>query len=237
VKVPDPRIGSLLALTVSVLLSAVTIAGARPHARMTVPVVTFSTSGPPPNLEIGCPSPPGAVHGIQVWIHVTQWCSLAGVRDQAQFKLQMEIYNPSKYNLEIGPEHVRLIVAQLNLSKWSPPRSGPATTERPFRTTYLHQSVWAIPANANDAYDPIPHVPGDLTFATHWEESLLSPGRTFVPAKHLGDIVYYIPYLSDDPKGIQTSADVLGVAYMYGRTIVVLCPKGHWGPKRPAGNF
>jgi hypothetical protein len=231
------RIGRLLAaaLMLTLLSAAVTDAGARATSPRTV--AASVTPGPPPDLGIGCPSPPGAVNGIRIWIHVTKWCNLPGVRGQAQFKLQMQIFNSGKRTLEIGQEHMRLIVAKLNLSRWTPPRDGQATIERPFRTTYLHHPVWAIPANAEDAYDPVPHVPNDLTFATHWGQSWLTPGRTFNPGYHSGDLVFYVPYQPHDPHGIATSADVLGIAYMYGRNIVVICPNGHWGPKEPAASF
>lgn len=195
------------------------------------------SSGPPAELGIGCPSPPGAPDAINVWIHVTQWCDLPGVRGQAQFKLQMQIYNSGSRTLGIGQEHIRLIVATLDPRKWSPPREGAETIERPFRTTYLGHRVWAVPANAEDAFDPIPYIPGDLTFATHWGLSRLAPGRTFNPSYHSGDLVFYVPYLPDDPRGVATEEDVQGIAYMYGRDIVVLCPKGHWGKKEPAASF
>lgn len=202
-------------------------------------VVGTITPGPPPHLGIGCPSPPGAQHGIQIWIHVIQWCDLPAVRGQAQFKLQMEIYNRGRRTLGIGQEHMRLIVADLDLSRWSPPRDGSVTTEQPFQTTYLGRRVWAVPANAEDAYDPnpMPGVSDNLTFATHWGQSRLAPGATFRPSFHSGDLVFYVPYLPHDPHGLATEADVLGIAYVYGREIVVMCPKEHWGHREPAPTF
>jgi hypothetical protein len=188
-------------------------------------------------LDIGCPSPPGAPHGIKVWLHIAKWCALSAVRGQAQFKLQLQIENRARRSLGVGLEHMRLIVASLDVRRWSPPESGAATVERPFRTRYLGRTVWAIPPNAEDAYDPVPHVRGDLTFATHWGQSSIAPGQTFNPSFHSGDLVFYVPYLPNDPSGAATSEDVLGMAYVYGREIVVLCPKENWGPKVPAAAF
>ncbi len=225
------------ALIVALSLLCVS-AGCTWAAPTSVDVLTSSVAGgAPPDLGIGCPSPPGAPHGTRIWIHVTRWCSLPGVRGQAQFKLQMQIYNRGKHTLGIGQEHMRLIVKQFNVRQWSPPRYGRPTTERPFRTSYLGEHVWAVPANAEDAYDPILHVPGDLTFATHWGQNQLAPGMTFNPSFHSGDLVFYVPDLAHDPHGRATSADVLGIAYVYGREIVVMCPTEHWGPKVPAGSF
>jgi hypothetical protein len=149
----------------------------------------------------------------------------------------MQIYNSSERTLAIGQEHIRLIVAGLDPREWSPPRHGAETIERPLRTTYLGHSVWAVPANAEDAFDLVPHVAGDLTFATHWGQSKLPPGQTFNPSYRSGDLVFYVPYLPDDPRGVATEKDVLGIAYMYGREVVVMCPKGHWGSKEPAATF
>ena len=196
------------------------------------------SSGVAASLDLGCPSPPGAPQGIQVWIHVTKWCGLPAVRGQAQFKLQLQIYDSGKRTLGIRQEHLRLIVAHFNVARWSPPRDGQTTTERPFRTTYHGQHVWAIPPNAEDAYDPVPGIPGDLTFATHWGQAQVAPGRVFRPSYHNGDLVFYVPYLPHDyPGGAATAGDVLGMAYVYRDEIVVLCPKERWGPKEPAATF
>jgi hypothetical protein len=97
--------------------------------------------------------------------------------------------------------------------------------------------VWAVPPNAEDAFDPIPHEPGVATFATHWGQYRLAPGKTFHPHYHWGDLVFYVPYLPHDRYGEATDRDVLGMAYVYGREIVVLCPREHWGPKEPAATF
>jgi hypothetical protein len=192
------------------------------------------------SLDLGCPSPPGAPHGVQIWIRVVQWCDLAAVRGQAQFKLQMQIYNSGKRTLNISQTHIRLIVSEFDPSKWSPPREGAPTEDRPFRTTTASgQHVWAIPPNAEDAYDPnpVPSIPGNLTFATHWGQYSLGPGQVFHPSYHSGDLVFYIPHLQHDSTGLATRNDVLGVAYVYGREIVVMCPRERWGRKAHAENF
>jgi hypothetical protein len=203
-----------------------------------VSAATTTSSAVSSSLDLGCPSPPGAPHGIQVWIHVVQWCGLAAVRGQDQFKLQMQIYNSGKRTLNIGQAHIRLIVARFDPSKWSPPQKGAPTEDRPFRTTISSgEHVWAVPPNAEDAYDPVPGIPGDLTFATHWGQYNLGPGQVFHPSYHSGDLVFYLPHLPHDPTGLVTKNDVLGVAYVYGREIVVLCPKERWGHKEPAASF
>jgi hypothetical protein len=223
-----------LILVVLVLLGA----GITRHAGPQSAYASSRTSrGETAALDLGCPSPPGAPHGIQVWIRVVQWCGFPAVRGQAQLKLQMQIYNSGRQTLGIGLEHLRLIVANFNPGRWSPPRVGATTTERPFRTSYHGHSVWAVPPNAEDAYDPVPGIPGDLTFATHWGQSRLGPGQVFRPSYHSGDLVFYVPYLPHDPHGLVTDRAVMGMAYVYGREIVVMCPQERWGPKRPAGNF
>jgi hypothetical protein len=223
-------------MAVLVLLAAGAIG--IPWTAGTASASSGSHSGLSASLDLGCPSPPGAPHGIQLWLHVTQWCGLPAVRGQAQFKLQLQIYDSGKYTLGIRQEHLRLIVADFDIAKWSPPRYGPQTTERPFRTTYHGQHVWAIPPNAEDAYDPVSGIPGDLTFATHWGQAQLTPGQIFRPSYHNGDLVFYVPYLPHDyPGGSATAEDVLGMAYVYRDEIVVLCPKERWGPKEPAATF
>jgi hypothetical protein len=219
------------------LAFAVICAGASAPSSSAGGLTDSVSSGPPAELGIGCPSPPGAPHGIHVWIHVTKWCSLPAVRDQAQFKLQLQIYNLGSDTLAIGQEHIRLIVATLDPRNWSPPRHGPETVERPFRTTYIGEHVWAVPANAEGASDPIPYL-GERTLVTYWGASSLAPKSTFNPSFHSGDLVFYVPYLPDDPRGVATRKDVLGVAYMYGRGIVVLCTKGNWEKnEESAANF
>jgi hypothetical protein len=187
--------------------------------------------------DLGCPSPPSAPHGIQVWLRVTKWCGLSAVRGQAQIKLQLQIYNSGRRTLGIRPEHLRLIVASFNVDRWSPARTGQTTSERPFRTIYHHEPVWAVPPNAEDAYDPIPGVPHDKTFATHWGQTQLSPGEIFHPSYKRGDLVFYLPYLANDPRGQATAEDIIGMAYVYRDEIVLLCPKERWGSKEPANTF
>lgn len=220
------------------VVSLLTGTSGLPSAEGTVLRSSNPTSGRATSLDLGCPSPPGAAHGIQVWIRVKQWCGLPAVRRQAQFKLQLQIYDSGKRTLGIRQEHLRLIVADFDVAKWSPPRHGRTTTERPFRTTYQGRHVWAVPPNAEDAYDPVPGIPGDLTFATHWGQTQLTPGQIFRPSYHDGDLVFYVPYLRHDyPRGAATAEDVLGMAYVYRDEIVVLCPRERWGPKEPAATF
>jgi hypothetical protein len=193
------------------------------------------TAGPPEDLGLGCPSPSGAPQGIQVWLRVVKWCGLPAVRGQAQFKLQLRIYNKGKHTLGIGLEHLRLIVAKFNLAKWTPPAG---TYERPSRITVENQRLWAIPPNGEDAADPnpLPGKPNNYTFATHWGQTRLGPGQVFNPSKHVGDVVFYVPYLPHDPQGVATRNDVLGMAYVVEGELVVMCPKERW-KKESAEDF
>ena len=134
--------------------------------------------------------------GLKFWIHVKQWCALSAVRGQAQFKLQMQIHNRHRqHSLDIRQSRMRLIVREFDSDRWTPARRGQPTYDRPIRTTYGGKHVWAVPANADGAYDPnpLPHIPSNLTFATHWGISRLGPGDTLNPGYHEGDLVFYVP--------------------------------------------
>jgi hypothetical protein len=174
--------------------------------------------------------------GLKFWIHVKQWCALPGVRGQAQFKLQMQIHNRDQHrSLDIQQSRIRLIVREFNPDHWSPPRFGPPTYDRPIGIAFRGEHVWAVPANADSAYDPnpIPHVPNNLTFATHWGLSSLDPGGTLDPGYHEGDLVFYVPA----PHHHGAIQNVVGVAYVKGHEIIALCDPDDWGPKEPAGDF
>jgi hypothetical protein len=183
--------------------------------------------------DIGCPSPPGSPRGIKVWIRVRRWCALPAVRRQAQYKLQVKIHNSSSRTLDISRPHIRLIVKHFKRRQWTPPRIGAPTRERPFRTRYNGRRVWAIPPNAERAYDVKSR--NEWTFATHWNAYSLRPGRTFRPRRHKrGAAVFYLPYGGNRAR---TLRGVMGLAYVDGRDIIVMCPKRRWGPKVPAGSF
>jgi hypothetical protein len=186
---------------------------------------------------LGCPSTLPNPEHIKVWILVTHWCGLGAVRGQAQFKIQVQLHNDSPHNLNISQSRMRLVVSEFSLDKWSPPRLGEATTDRPIRTTYGGETVWAIPANANNAFDPLPHQPGVGTFATHWDQSVLAPGETSPTGFHVGDLVFYAPALPHDPHYHDALSNVVGIAYVKGRDIIGLCPREGWKHHARAETF
>jgi hypothetical protein len=186
------------------------------------------------SAQLGCPSHSNPQR-IKLWIHVTQWCALHAVRGQAQFKLQMRIHNQStRHRLDIGLSRMRLIVRVFHRDKWTPPRVGEATTERPVRTIYAGERVWAVPPNAENAFDFLPHRRGVGTFATHWGGSVLGPGETFNPDFHYGDLVFYVPAPHDGEGALD---NVVGMAYVRGHEIIALCRPQDWGPKVRAETF
>jgi hypothetical protein len=185
-------------------------------------------------LDFGCPSGPHPPRGIHVWIRVVKWCGVSAVRGQVQLKVQVQIHNSGRRTLDISRGHLRLIVTPFARTKWSPPRNGPPTTDRPFKTTYAGRRVWAIPPNADAAADPIPHKSREFTFATHWGGSRLGPGQTFRPHHHYGDLVFFLPSTSF---GARAGKSVLGLAYVDGRDIIVLCPEKGWPDPVPAADW
>jgi hypothetical protein len=221
----------------SLSLILLTVVGAALLISANAPAAGSSPNGPGPALassELVCPSHSNP-HGIKLWIHVTRWCGLHAVRGQAQFKIQMRIHNQSaSHRLDIGLSRMRLIVHEFHLDKWTPARIGQPTTERPVRTTYAGQHVWAVPPNAEDAFDFLPHHRGVGTFATHWGGSVLAPGATFNPNFHYGDLVFYVPAPHDGEGALD---NVVGMAYVKGHEIIALCRPVDWGPKVPAASF
>jgi hypothetical protein len=185
-------------------------------------------------LALGCPSPPDPVHKIRVWVRVVKWCGNPAVRGQAQVKLQLRVKNIGRKPLDLSPGHFRLIVRHFDRRRWTPPRVGASTTDRPFVTTHDGTRVWAVPPNADGAFDPITSEVG--TFASHWNTSgTLAPGATFVPIDRRpgktsgrGSLVFYIPI---DPRHRRALYGVLGLAYVEQQDILVLCPTSHWGPR------
>lgn len=166
-------------------------------------------------------------------MRVVKWCGNPAVRGQAQLKLQVRVHNSGKRRLDLDPTHIRLVVLGFNRARWSPPRIGGRTTDRPIRTRYRGRRVWAIPPNAERAYDRASG--GYATFATHWNAPSLAPGRTFEPRDHeTGAVVFYVPMGRKDPTRLD---GVVGLAYVDGRDIVVLCPPDRWGKRVPEGSF
>jgi hypothetical protein len=174
--------------------------------------------------------------GIRLWIHVTHWCIVPGVRGQAQFKVQMRIHNQSRHRLDIGQDRVRVIVRRFDPDHWSPARIGQPTLDRPVQTTFHGETVWAVPANADRAYDVFPNKP-EPTHATHWPISQLGPKQTLNPHYHYGDLVYDLPMPRRKPPRWSMIHNIVGVAYIKGRSIIALCRPASWGSHRPAGTF
>jgi hypothetical protein len=185
-----------------------------------------------PGRVLGCPARSNP-SGFKFWIHVKQWCAEPAVRGQAQFKLQMQIHNRDQDDsLDISQGRMRLIVQEFDLDRWTPPAS---SADRPIRVRYEHESVWAVPANPNGVADPdpLPGIPNNYTFATHWETTTLDPGATLNPGPYEGDLVFYIPA----PRHHGAVENVVGMAYVKGHEVIALCRVPDWGPREPAESF
>ncbi|HEV2791712.1 MAG TPA: hypothetical protein VGV69_10475 [Solirubrobacterales bacterium] len=205
-------------------------------AAVSTPLSTASTSGPAATTSAnGCASEHNS-QGVKLWIHVTKWCIVPGVRKQAQLKVQMRIHNQSNRPLDISRDRIRVILREFDPDRWSPPRIGQPTRERPIRTTYRGESVWAVPANADSAYDMFPNKNAP-THATHWVKSQLGPKETLNPHMHYGDLVYHLPIPQPKPRGWKAIHNVVGIAYTKGRDIIAICPPRTWGEHAEAGTF
>jgi hypothetical protein len=205
-------------------------------AMAALPVAPAGAAGPTATASgNGCESEHNP-QGIQLWIHVTKWCIVPGVRQQAQLKVQMRIHNQSDRRLYIGQDRIRVILREFDPDRWSPPQYGQPTLDRPVQTTYRGESVWAVPANADGAYD-IFHNKPEPTHATHWPESQLGPKQTLNPHYHYGDLVYHLPIPHPKPPGWDAIHNVVGIAFVNGRDIIALCPPEAWGEHAPAGTF
>jgi hypothetical protein len=201
------------------------------------PAASVAISGSPAAAASGngCASEHNPA-GIRLWIHVTRWCIVPGVRRQAQLKVQMRIHNQSDQRLYIGQDRIRVILRRFDPDDWSPAQIGQPTLDRPIQTTYRGEQVWAVPANADGSYDVFPHKP-EPTHATHWPESQLGPKDTLNPHFHYGDLVYHVPIPHPRPADWSVIGNVVGIAYIKGRDIIALCPPSSWGEHAPAGTF
>jgi hypothetical protein len=159
-----------------------------------------------------------------------------GVRKQAQLKVQMRIHNRSNHRLDIGRTRVRVILRRFDPDRWTPAQIGAPTSDRPVRTRYQGRSVWAVPANADGAYDIFPNKP-EPTHATHWVRSQLGPKQTLNPHFHYGDLVFHLPTPHPKPRGWAPIDNIVGIAFVKGRNIIALCPPETWGEHAPAGTF
>jgi len=173
-------------------------------------------------------------YDVSLWLHVTKWCVEPAVRKQVQVKVQIMIHNRNNEWLDIRQERIRLIVHKFDRTRWSPPRVGEPTRDRPLHTTYEDDKVWAIPANAERAFDPLPNQPKYGTFATHWGVSRLAPNSTFIPHYHYGDLVFYTPMPAD---GGKAKPNIVGIAYVKNGDIISLCPPDKWQHHRGGATF
>jgi hypothetical protein len=107
-----------------------------------------------------------------------------------------------------------------------PPRIG-QPTERPSAITYQGHRVWAVPANANRAYDD-DAATGYVGFATHWDvPTYLASGATFFKAtRYEGDLAYYVPETSVtlDQYGNPVLHGFIGVAYVSNGHVIAVAP-------------
>lgn len=244
-KVVVPIVVAVIGL-LALVLAALAASGAFGRASGAEPIPTTtpsagesSSAAPQPSatvspvaVPLGCPAPLNASGVSLVQIRVKKWCADEAPRDQAYFKLRLWVTNTGNETLDIRQNRFALIVKTNSIERWSPPTP---QAERPRKVAYQNRRYWAIPANADGAYEafPIPGVPNNYTFATHWEADRLKPGESFAPkGDRAGDLVFYAP-LSQG----QSFPEVVGVAYMRNAQIVVLCPIDHWGPRVSAANF
>jgi len=205
------------------------LAGAGGSATVPDPIATPS--------GFNCPSGPNS-HGVRLWIHVTKWCIVPGVRRQAQFKVQMRIHNQSNtHSLDISQDNIRVVVRNFDPDRWSPSSIGEVTRARPIETSFQREPVWAVPASADGAYDVFPNHPQLPTFATHWPVSRLGPSETFNPSYHYGDLVFNLPVPNHVGPGSHVKDNIVGVAYVKGRDIIALCPPDSWGEHARANSF
>lgn len=199
---------------------------------------TEPEDGPPGGtIDLGCPIAPEPGRRPSIRIRVVAWCAEEAVRGQAQVKVKVRISNSTDRRVDIRPERFRLLVTQIRARAWTPPRIGTRSRERPFRTRHRGTAVWAVPANPDGAFDRVPGGGGVGTFATHWKTTELAPRATFRPPlsdRGNGVLVFYVP-----PTGKRATAleGVLGLAYMDGRKVDVLCPPNAWGKRLGAAEF
>jgi hypothetical protein len=186
-------------------------------------------------LDLGCPSPSNGGKGPRLAIKVTKWCGLAAPHRQWQIKVQVQVTNLGTRPLATTPDHVWLALTHFDGRKWKTP--GTVAGQRPFKSSYEGRSVWLVPANADGAAESYPPPEGNFTFATHWNmPGLLAPGKTLHPAFHRGDLVFYMPR-SHHQSVTHHVPGVVGIAYVDGPRVLVICPQERWGPKRPAETF
>lgn len=188
---------------------------------------------------LGCPTNEPAGHP-KLTLKVVYWCALpTPFQNQAQFKFKIRVTNTGRTPLDLSQTHWRLLLTSFAVKRWVPPRIG-QPTERPLVITYGGRHVWAVPANANRAYDFDANT-GYAGFATHWDvPSYLAPGRSFFDAaKKRGDLAYYVPATSAtiDENGNLVLHGFIGLAYVHDGRVIALAPRKQWGRRLPANAF
>ena len=182
-------------------------------------------------VELGCPLV-SSVQPARLTIQVPYWCALPlPFRHQAEFKFKIKVRNAGSSVLNIELSHWRLLMRTFSTARWSPPQIGSPTTERPYRVPWAGTSVWAVPANANSAYD-LDQRTGYASFATHWHARVLAPNETYYsPKNREGDITFYVPDTSS------TLQEVVGLAYVNGGHANAVVTPAQWVKRIPAEDF
>jgi hypothetical protein len=92
--------------------------------------------------------------------------------------------------------------------------------------------VWAVPPNANSAYDE-DQTTGYASFASHWNGTVLEPGGIYFQSGFgQGDLAYYVPDVGTIMHG------VVGLAYIDDSgNVSVVVPPTSWGERLPAEQF
>lgn len=210
-------------------------AGATPPA--STPPAQAEDPSPPfgETIRLGCPSPDTGTK-LKLTLRVRFFCVQETVRDQVEFKLKVWVRNRGAERLDITRPRLRLLLTRFKRSRWSPPRHGPPTHERPFRTSWRGRRVWAVPANADGAADRIPERSGRATFATFWGGQQLEPREEYRPTgRYEGNLVFMVP---KDDGGSDTLSAVVGLAYVSAdREVIAVCPPRRWEERRSSGAF
>ncbi|MGB0872691.1 MAG: hypothetical protein ACPGYP_06090 [Solirubrobacterales bacterium] len=201
--------------------------------------------------DAGCGSVEGDVGKRDFDMHVLMWCAPEAVRGQYQFKLKLSITNNANRRLDIRQGRFALVWKSLDPRKWSPPpdSNGPV----PKRVRYEGLRYWAIFSNPDGAAEYRPQT-DDYTFATHWSNTFLGPGKVSIPpnggdrelnyqdqsgvlktitfSHNEDDLVFYVP-----KETVDKEENFLGLAYIDGSDVIALCPQSSWGPKVPPSAF
>ena len=149
-----------------------------------------TTSGP----EVGASS--------KVKLAVINYCFCGGPRAQAEVKIKPSVTNDSSSTIPLAADNLRLLVPSPLPGPWTPPSAAGDVVE----VRVGDQTVLAIPPNPDRAAE---NLSGGQTFATHWDQTGLSPGASYLDEDNRqGDLVYYVPESSDN------TVTVLGLAHV-----------------------